>query len=81
MCYPCAVLLEGGPRLAGSFLDAREIDEMRLFLAPIAVGGRGARVPFEGEGSGSIADSQRALTVDVSMIDGDVLIRVRLKEW
>ena len=46
------MLLEGGPRLAGSFLDAGEIDEMRLFIAPIALGGRGARVPFEGEGSG-----------------------------
>ena len=31
-----SLLLEGGPRLAGSFLDAGEIDEVRLFVAPIA---------------------------------------------
>lgn len=76
-----SLLLEGGPRLAGSFLDAQEIDEMRLFIAPIAVGGRGARVLFEGEGSGSIADAQQASAVEVSMIDEDVLIQARVREW
>ena len=76
-----SLLLEGGPRLAGSFLDAREIDEMRLFVAPIAIGGRGARMPFEGEGSDSIADAQQAISVDVRMIDEDVLIQARLREW
>ena len=76
-----SLLLEGGPRLAGSFLDAGEIDEMRLFLAPIAIGGRAARVPLEGEGSGTVAEAQQALSVDVSMIDEDVLIRARLREW
>ncbi len=34
-----AVLLEGGPHLAGAFLDAGEIDEVRLFLAPLLLGG------------------------------------------
>ena len=76
-----SLLLEGGPRLAGSFLDAHEIDEMRLFIAPIAIGGRGARVPFEGEGSGTIAEAQQARSVDVEMIDEDVLISARLREW
>ncbi len=76
-----SMLLEGGPRLAGSFLDAREIDEMRLFIAPIAVGGRAARMPFEGEGSGLIADAQQAIALEVSMVDEDVLIEARLQEW
>ena len=31
-----SILLEGGPHLAGAFLDAGEIDEVRLFLAPLA---------------------------------------------
>jgi diaminohydroxyphosphoribosylaminopyrimidine deaminase / 5-amino-6-(5-phosphoribosylamino)uracil reductase len=76
-----SMLLEGGPRLAGSFLDAQEIDEMRLFIAPIAIGGRSARILFEGEGSGSIAEAQRAISVDVAMVDGDVLVTSRLREW
>jgi diaminohydroxyphosphoribosylaminopyrimidine deaminase/5-amino-6-(5-phosphoribosylamino)uracil reductase len=76
-----SVLLEGGPRLAGSFLDAREVDEMRLFVAPIAIGGRGARGLFEGEGSDTIADAQQAGAMEVEMIDEDVLIKARLREW
>ena len=47
-----SMLLEGGPRLAGSFLDAGEVDEMRIFIAPIALGGRGARDVARGRGVG-----------------------------
>ena len=59
-----SVLLEGGPHLAGAFLDAGEIDEMRLFLAPLLLGGRSARDPLEGEGVDAISDALRALTLD-----------------
>jgi diaminohydroxyphosphoribosylaminopyrimidine deaminase/5-amino-6-(5-phosphoribosylamino)uracil reductase len=76
-----SMLLEGGPRLAGSFLDAGEVDEMRLFIAPIALGGRGARMPFEGEGSDSIAEARQALSVDVRAVGEDVLICARLNEY
>ncbi len=38
-----SVLLEGGPHLAGAFLDCGEIDELRLFIAPILLGGSSAR--------------------------------------
>jgi diaminohydroxyphosphoribosylaminopyrimidine deaminase/5-amino-6-(5-phosphoribosylamino)uracil reductase len=76
-----SMLLEGGPRLAGAFLDADEVDEMRMFIAPIAVGGRAARMPIEGEGSDSIAEAHRALSMDVSRVGEDVLVCARLKEW
>jgi diaminohydroxyphosphoribosylaminopyrimidine deaminase / 5-amino-6-(5-phosphoribosylamino)uracil reductase len=76
-----SVLLEGGPRLAGAFLDAGEIDELRIFVAPIAVGGRSARVPFEGEGSESIEAAQRALSLSSERVGEDILLRGRLKEW
>ncbi|WP_354701884.1 Riboflavin biosynthesis protein RibD [Paraconexibacter sp. AEG42_29] len=77
----CSLLLEGGPRLAGAFLDAGEIDEIRLFLAPIVLGGRAARDPLEGEGSERISDALRALTLDCERCADDVLIKARLKEW
>jgi diaminohydroxyphosphoribosylaminopyrimidine deaminase/5-amino-6-(5-phosphoribosylamino)uracil reductase len=76
-----SVLLEGGPKLAGAFLDAGEIDEVRLFLAPIVLGGRAARDPLEGEGSERISDALRALTLDCERSADDVLIKARLKEW
>jgi diaminohydroxyphosphoribosylaminopyrimidine deaminase / 5-amino-6-(5-phosphoribosylamino)uracil reductase len=76
-----SVLLEGGPHLAGAFLDAGEIDELRLFIAPMLLGGRSARDPLEGEGVERVADALRALTLDCSHSDGDVLLSARLREW
>jgi diaminohydroxyphosphoribosylaminopyrimidine deaminase/5-amino-6-(5-phosphoribosylamino)uracil reductase len=76
-----AVLLEGGPHLAGAFLDAGEIDETRLFLAPLLLGGRTARDPLEGEGVESISEALRALTFDCERVGEDLLISARLREW
>lgn len=76
-----SVLLEGGPHLAGAFFDAGEIDEVRLFLAPIVLGGRAARDPVEGEGVEKMGDALRALTLDCERSADDVLIRARLREW
>jgi diaminohydroxyphosphoribosylaminopyrimidine deaminase/5-amino-6-(5-phosphoribosylamino)uracil reductase len=76
-----SVLLEGGPHLAGAFLDAGEIDEIRLFLAPLLLGGRSARDPLEGEGVERISDALRALTFDCDRIGEDLLVSARLREW
>jgi len=76
-----SLLLEGGPHLAGAFLDAGELDEIRLFLAPLVLGGRTARDPLEGEGADAIADATRALTLDCERIEDDLLIRARIREW
>ena len=76
-----SILLEGGSRLAGAFLDAEEVDEMRLFLAPIVLGGRTARKPLEGEGSDTIAEAVRALTLESSRVGADLLVSARIKEW
>jgi diaminohydroxyphosphoribosylaminopyrimidine deaminase / 5-amino-6-(5-phosphoribosylamino)uracil reductase len=76
-----SLLLEGGPHLAGGFLEAAEIDEARMFVAPVIAGGRGARTPVEGVGVEEIADAARALSMDCEQIDADVLITARLKEW
>jgi diaminohydroxyphosphoribosylaminopyrimidine deaminase/5-amino-6-(5-phosphoribosylamino)uracil reductase len=76
-----SILLEGGPHLAGAFLDAGEIDELRLFVAPIVLGGRTARGVLDGEGVEAIAEAVQALAVDVERLEEDVLIRARLKEW
>jgi diaminohydroxyphosphoribosylaminopyrimidine deaminase / 5-amino-6-(5-phosphoribosylamino)uracil reductase len=75
------VLLEGGPRLAGSFLDAGEVDELRLFVAPLVIGGGGARPLAEGRGASGIADAQRALATKWEQVGDDLLIRARLREW
>lgn len=76
-----SMLLEGGPHLAGAFLDAGEIDEMRLFLAPLVLGGRTARDPLEGQGVELIAEAHRARTLEVEHVGEDLLISARMREW
>jgi diaminohydroxyphosphoribosylaminopyrimidine deaminase/5-amino-6-(5-phosphoribosylamino)uracil reductase len=76
-----SVLLEGGPHLAGAFLDAGEVDEIRLFLAPLLLGGSSARDPLEGEGVERISEALRALTMSCESVGEDLLISARLREW
>jgi diaminohydroxyphosphoribosylaminopyrimidine deaminase/5-amino-6-(5-phosphoribosylamino)uracil reductase len=76
-----AILLEGGPHLAGAFLDCGEIDEIRLFLAPLLLGGSSARDPLEGEGVERISEAVRAMTLDCERVGDDVLVSARLREW
>jgi diaminohydroxyphosphoribosylaminopyrimidine deaminase/5-amino-6-(5-phosphoribosylamino)uracil reductase len=75
------LLVEGGPHLAGSFLDADEVDELRVFVAPVIAGGRNAKPAVEGEGVEMIADAARAVHTTVERIEDDVLVTARLRDW
>jgi diaminohydroxyphosphoribosylaminopyrimidine deaminase / 5-amino-6-(5-phosphoribosylamino)uracil reductase len=76
-----SLLLEGGPHLAGAFLEADEIDEARMFVAPLLTGGREAKTAVEGIGIERIAAAPRAIEVEVDRLEDDVLIVARLKDW
>jgi diaminohydroxyphosphoribosylaminopyrimidine deaminase / 5-amino-6-(5-phosphoribosylamino)uracil reductase len=75
------LLLEGGARLAGAFLDAGELDEVRAFVAPVLAGGRDARPVAEGAGAATIAAAHRALAVESERVGDDTLITARFREW
>jgi diaminohydroxyphosphoribosylaminopyrimidine deaminase/5-amino-6-(5-phosphoribosylamino)uracil reductase len=76
-----SLLLEGGPTLAGAFLDAGEIDELRLFVAPIVVGGMLARPLIAGNGAMMLPDAIAARAMDWERSGDDLLVRARLREW
>jgi diaminohydroxyphosphoribosylaminopyrimidine deaminase/5-amino-6-(5-phosphoribosylamino)uracil reductase len=76
-----SLLLEGGATLAGSFIDAGEVDELCVFIAPIVLGGAGARPLAGGEGATRLADAQRALAMEWERSGDDLLVRARLREW
>src|ERR671919_1212350 len=63
-----SLLLEGGPHLAGAFLEAGEIDEARMFIGPLMIGGGTARTAVEGMGAGEIAGGPRALAMETERI-------------
>jgi diaminohydroxyphosphoribosylaminopyrimidine deaminase/5-amino-6-(5-phosphoribosylamino)uracil reductase len=76
-----SVLLEGGAGLAGAFLDAGEIDEMRLFLAPVLIGGEGAGNIFDGVGAKSVEQATRPLSVRSESVGADLLVSAAIKDW
>lgn len=76
-----SLLLEGGATLAGAFRDAGELDELRIFHAPILLGGAAARPLVGGAGTGGIAAAERALAVDWERSGEDLLVRARMREW
>ena len=75
------LFLEGGPTLAGALFDAGEIDEVRLFLAPVLVGAAQARAVLEGEGVARIAEGVHPLSTSFEEVGEDLLVRARLREW
>jgi diaminohydroxyphosphoribosylaminopyrimidine deaminase / 5-amino-6-(5-phosphoribosylamino)uracil reductase len=75
------LLVEGGPTFAGALFDAGEIDEIRLFIAPLFVGAAEARAVLEGDGAMRIADGVRPLATDFEQVGEDILVRARLREW
>ncbi len=76
-----SLMLEGGATIAGAFVDAGLIDELRLFVAPKLVGGAGARPLVGGEGSESLAMAEPAISIDCERSGEDLLIRARMREW
>ncbi len=76
-----SLLLEGGPHLAGAFLEADEIDEARMFVAPLMLGGMKAKTAVEGIGIEEIAAARRPAWIEAERIDDDVLIIARFREW
>ena len=76
-----SLFLEGGPTLAGAFLDVGEVDELRLFVAPMLIGGTDAPTVLGGHGIERIADAERALSFESEASGEDVLFTARFKEW
>ncbi|HTT94616.1 MAG TPA: dihydrofolate reductase family protein, partial [Solirubrobacterales bacterium] len=67
-----SLLLEGGATLAAAFAAAGQIDEARVFVAPLLLGGPAADVP--------VAALQGSPT-EAETVGEDTLIRTRFKEW
>ena len=76
-----SLLLEGGATVAGAFLDAGEVDEARIFIAPVLLGGAADRPLIAGEGAPRVDGAPRALSLEASRVGADILIRARLREW
>ena len=73
------VLVEGGGQVLGSLLDARQIDEAHIFIAPKLIGGSDAKVPFAGSGIAKMADALCLDAPKIEIFEGDIFICGRIK--
>jgi diaminohydroxyphosphoribosylaminopyrimidine deaminase/5-amino-6-(5-phosphoribosylamino)uracil reductase len=68
------LLVEGGAGVLGSFLDARLVDEVHVFLAPRLAGGRDARTAIAGIGVERMAEALALSDVRVERVEEDVYL-------
>jgi len=73
-----SLLLEGGATLAGAFLRAGELDELRLFIAPVLLGGGR---PLYADVPEGLAQASQPLETTHERSGADVLVRARMREW
>ncbi len=69
-----SLLIEGGGEIAASFLEARVVDKVSLFYAPILIGGRDAVPGIGGAGIAKIADALRLERVKIRRLGEDVYL-------
>jgi len=70
-----SVFLEGGRTLAAAFASADQIDESRVFIAPVLLGSTGE------PGRAGTPSHRTALESSSEYVGEDVLITSRFKEW
>jgi len=67
-----SLLLEGGGTVAGAFLDARLVNKVTFFIAPMIIGGREAAIAVGGTGAEKISDAFQLENVEVVQRGRDV---------
>jgi len=73
------LLVEGGGQTLGSLLDAGEIDEVHVFIAPKLAGGRDAAGPVGGEGVEQMSLAWHLPAPVVERLESDVYVHGRLR--
>lgn len=74
------VLVEGGSQLLGTLLDARQIDEVHVFVAPKLVGGEQALSPIGGAGMEHVAKSIEVRNLTCEGLGADLYLHGRIAE-
>jgi diaminohydroxyphosphoribosylaminopyrimidine deaminase/5-amino-6-(5-phosphoribosylamino)uracil reductase len=74
------ILVEGGGQLMGTLLDADQIDEVHVFVAPKIVGGENARSPIDGEGVAEIAHAFELDNPQWQQVGPDLYLSGRIRK-
>lgn len=68
-----SVLVEGGGQVLGSFIDAKVVDKVYAFHAPILIGGEKAVSAIGGKGANKISDALKLTNISFKSFDDDWL--------
>jgi diaminohydroxyphosphoribosylaminopyrimidine deaminase/5-amino-6-(5-phosphoribosylamino)uracil reductase len=66
-----SVLVEGGGTIAAAFLEARVVDKVSFFLAPVIIGGQSAPGAVGGGGASRLLDAVRLTDVSFAQFGSD----------
>jgi len=69
-----SVLVEGGGTLLGSLFEGGLVDKVIAFIAPVIIGGAGARLAVGGRGAERIAQAIKLSNVNIERIGNDVMM-------
>lgn len=69
-----SVLVEGGGTLLGSLFDRGLVDKVIAFIAPIIIGGEGARTAVGGKGVDKVIDCIKMERVTTTNYDQDLMV-------
>lgn len=69
------LLVEGGGRVLGSFLDEAAVDAVDVFIAPVIEGGDHPRSPARGRGIELMRTADRLERVQTQLLDDDLRIQ------
>ncbi|MCJ7425569.1 MAG: bifunctional diaminohydroxyphosphoribosylaminopyrimidine deaminase/5-amino-6-(5-phosphoribosylamino)uracil reductase RibD [Dehalococcoidales bacterium] len=69
-----SVMVEGGGILLGSLFDRGLVDKVIAFIAPIIIGGAGAKTAVAGDGVSEVAESFRLERVKVGRLGDDLMV-------
>ncbi|GIU82200.1 MAG: bifunctional diaminohydroxyphosphoribosylaminopyrimidine deaminase/5-amino-6-(5-phosphoribosylamino)uracil reductase RibD [Acidobacteria bacterium] len=66
-----SVLVEGGAKIAGSFIDAGLVDKVTFIYSPFIIGGTKAPLAVEGHGADSLANAMMLKDIKIFHYDPD----------
>ncbi len=69
-----SMMVEGGAAVFGSLFEEKLLDKVLVFVAPIVIGGHGAKNPVEGKGVEKLSQATGITRVRVETVGSDVLI-------
>ncbi len=69
------ILVEGGSQLFGMLLDARQIDEVHVFIAPKLFGGEKAPSPIGGAGVSDVSAARQLERMQIQTLGEDIYLR------